>query len=570
MASVLVVDDCTQVRAFLCQVLAAEGHRVLAAKDAENALDILATERADLVVTDVMMPHLDGYEFVRRLRTHPVHARVPVIFHTAISHEQEATALAADCGAFGVLIKPCSPEVMVQRFREALAFGRRDVDLPPASFEQAHVRLLTDELSSKVSELEAVNRRLQAVLAIGLHVATEVDPEKILLAHCGGARELLGADFATAVLPDWPENAGMHVQSGLETQGARNAAAVGVTLCERGRRSAFRSLDLIEASHELCLEPRVDIPHSVLGVPIATSSGFFGVFVLSDKEHGDFSDDDERIATALAAQIATALENVRRLGVIQQHVTRLKHEAIERERLQTLLRAWAARLESVREEERTRIAREIHDELGQALTGIKMDLCWIRDRAASGRPSDSAALVERATSAAALIDDTLKTMRRIVAELRPGVLDDLGLLAAVEWLARDYEKRYSIRCDVRTDLETLDLDTDRSTALFRMLSEALTNVARHAAATKVCVRLRADAESIVLDVEDDGRGFEPEKIASGRFGLLGMRERMASVGGELHVTSSCRGSARVTATIPLETPASPERWPSTGVGRAAQ
>src|SRR5262249_55498677 len=153
--------------------------------------------------------------------------------------------------------------------------------------------------------------------------------------------------------------------------------------------------------------------------------------------------------------------------------------------------ALTAYLESVREEERTRIARELHDELGQALTGLKMDLTWVRDRLGLNGPTVPAAVLrEKVTDMAQLADATIATGRRIATELRPGILDDLGLVAALEWLAQDFQRRTGIPCDFTADRDDLALGRKQTTALFRIAQESLTNVARHAQATAVQVRLR--------------------------------------------------------------------------------
>ena len=149
------------------------------------------------------------------------------------------------------------------------------------------------------------------------------------------------------------------------------------------------------------------------------------------------------------------------------------------------LRALSAHLQSVREEERTLISREIHDELGQELTGLKMDLSWLVKRLSKNQKS----LISKTESMLKLVDSTIQTVRRISSELRPGVLDDLGLIAAIEWQAQDFENRTGITCDFSSSVEEIGLDRDRSTAVFRIFQETLTNVSRHAKATRVKISL---------------------------------------------------------------------------------
>ena len=213
------------------------------------------------------------------------------------------------------------------------------------------------------------------------------------------------------------------------------------------------------------------------------------------------------------------------------------------------LRALSVYLQSVREEERTRIAREVHDELGQALTCFKLDLSWI----ASKLPRELQPLAEKARALTAHIDSTIQTVRRISAELRPGVLDHLGLGAALEWQANEFQNRTGIKCDVRTHLREVPLDQDLSTTLFRIFQETLTNVIRHAGATRVKVELAQHDSRITLEVKDNGRGIERREISNGKsMGLLGMRERAALLGGVFKIGRVAQGAGtKVCVSIPL-------------------
>lgn len=228
----------------------------------------------------------------------------------------------------------------------------------------------------------------------------------------------------------------------------------------------------------------------------------------------------------------------------------------ERKRYQNMLResrqrlrALARNLETSREDERTRIAREIHDELGQMLTKLKMDLAWLSRKAATiPDPACEAKLHETLE----LVDQTVQTVRRISSELRPGLLDTLGLAAALEWEAQQFQTRTGIPCKVRIHPRLPELDRTVATALFRIAQEALTNVARHAAASETELRLECDGSTFRLEVRDNGRGAAPEAFQRpGCFGLLGMRERAHALGGELFVESCPGHGTRVLALVPV-------------------
>jgi signal transduction histidine kinase len=213
------------------------------------------------------------------------------------------------------------------------------------------------------------------------------------------------------------------------------------------------------------------------------------------------------------------------------------------------LRALSVYLQSVREEERTRIAREVHDELGQALTGCKLDVSWI----ASRLPREHKPLVEKAKALLIHIDATIQTVRRIASELRPGVLDHLGLVAALEWQANEFQTRTGIKCEVHTQLREAALDQNLSTTFFRIFQETLTNVIRHARATEVIVHLKQTDARFILEVNDNGRGISEPEIANPKsMGLLGMRERAVLLGGSFHIRPIPGGKGtRVKVTIPL-------------------
>lgn len=203
-------------------------------------------------------------------------------------------------------------------------------------------------------------------------------------------------------------------------------------------------------------------------------------------------------------------------------------------------------LQNVREEERTRIAREIHDELGQSLTAMRMELSLLR----RGLPADQRQSVERAGALTVLVDSTAQAVKRISQDLRPGILDHLGLSAAVEWQAEEFERRTGIPCDVALEPGEITLDEERSTAVFRIFQEALTNVARHAQARDVSVLLRSDSSGLVLQVRDNGQGME-ERRAPGRcFGIIGIQERVRAWHGSLDIASVRGEGTTVTVRLP--------------------
>ena len=212
------------------------------------------------------------------------------------------------------------------------------------------------------------------------------------------------------------------------------------------------------------------------------------------------------------------------------------------------LRNLTTYLQKVGEIERVSIAREIHDELGEGLTVLKLDLSWLRKRL----PENQIALRAKADAMSQLIDRTIQTVKKISTNLRPGLLDDLGLAAAIEWQAEDFQKRTGIKSKVRIDPADINFDRDRNTAIFRIFQETLTNVSRHAHATKVNVTLQQRDGQIELQVHDNGRGITEEQLANPKsFGLIGIRERVKIFGGK-HIMKGIPGKGTtLTVRIPV-------------------
>ncbi len=210
------------------------------------------------------------------------------------------------------------------------------------------------------------------------------------------------------------------------------------------------------------------------------------------------------------------------------------------------LRRLAAHLISVREEERAHIAREIHDELGQVLTGLKMEVTWLAKRLRE-KP-----LIEKTDSMCKLIDTTVQTVRKIATGLRPEMLDDMGIIAAVGWQAKEFQKRTGIRCRAKLPPE-VKLDIDISTTMFRIFQEILTNVARHSRATRVDIELMLSADRVGLEVVDNGVGIADDDLNGKKsLGLLGMHERALLFGGDVKITGTPGHGTRVSVSIPMK------------------
>ena len=309
---------------------------------------------------------------------------------------------------------------------------------------------------------------------------------------------------------------------------------------------------------------------SLMVVPLIAPGRTLGAITFVSAESGRYyGQADLELAQDLARRAALAMDNARLYHAAQslnqeldQRVARRTHElentnqklgveVAEHARAREQLRLLAAHLQSAREEERIKIARTIHDELGTLMTAIKMDLAFLdRETNGEGPKKSPATLHEEIGATTELVNNAIETIHQIARELRPGVLDHLGLRAALEWQMQEFQERSKIECRFNSNLDEPNLDQARSTAVFRIMQETLTNVARHAQATRVEASLWKEGNNLILQVRDNGKGISGTPDAN-RFGILGMRERAHIFGGEVTVQGSPGQGTVVTVQIPV-------------------
>jgi signal transduction histidine kinase len=278
---------------------------------------------------------------------------------------------------------------------------------------------------------------------------------------------------------------------------------------------------------------------SILDIPLYLFGKLEGVIRHEHIGPGrKWMEDEWMFAIAISNLVALAYEDDLR-----------KRAEAQLQQSQERLRSLTGRLESIQEEERTRIAREVHDELGQELTGVKLELALLRDQLSESHPL----LLGRAESIGKLVDKTMQSVRKIATELRPAALDQLGLIPAIEWQAHEFLSRTGIQCRLNIYLRSVALSADRSTGVFRIFQEILTNVARHAHATHVDINMREHAGHLLLEVTDNGRGITEEEVSGSKsLGILGMRERALLLGGEMVIQRHEDKGTIVRVRIPLE------------------
>ena len=503
MATILVIDDQAANRDFLQNLLSRHGHRLLSAEGGVEGLAMARAERPDLIIVDILMPGMDGYEFVRQLRGEPSIATTRTIFYTGTYSDGKARALAEACGVLRILVKPAEPAVVLEAVQEALSSS---AVLPaahvPSHFEREHRQLLADTVFEKVSELESANAYLRL---------SEIQYR---------------AFFESNPLPMWV------VDDATLAFLAVNEAAIRTYGYSR---EEFLRLSIRD------IRPDEDI------LQLASQLAKHHEETLADCGIWQHRIKDGSLIEVAVFSHVTFFQGNRARMIVCEDVTERRRAERKLQESEQQLRELAGRLQMAREEERTRLARQLHDQLGQQLTALKMGCMWV-----SGRISEAPTLVrERLQASIRLVDETIATVRRLATELRPGILD-LGLQAALEWQAEEFQTHSDVACIVDISADTAQLDSMTATEIFRIFQEILTNIARHAGASLVQVRLTQDQNELVFEVEDDGRGIRKEELTNvTSLGLLGMRERAALIGGHFSIRGMPQQGTLVEVRVPV-------------------
>ncbi len=469
---VLIIEDTIITRVVFEQHARDLGHEVTACAYAETALEAYQQTFYPLILIDLTLPGMDGFEFCRRIRALPSGDRSMILVITA-NDMPESIQAAIDAGADDYVVKPIGKDMLKLRL---MVLERQYQNL----------------IRRKQAEEELQNLRTAVeTMPLGLTI-TDLQG-KILYTNCADADmhgyqviELLNRDVRIFAPPE-----------------------------------LWNPVSLEDMKHWKGLTRE--------SINIRKNGSRFPVYLISEIVKDAH---DEPYA------IVTSCEEITDRKQTEEEL-RASHEQ---------LRNLSLHLEAVREEERTTVARTIHDELGQILTALKFDIVWLKKRLTEY----PATLREKAEVMENLIDTTLRTVKEIASQLRPGLLDDLGLSAAIEWQADEFQRRTDIPCDARCHPDEIIVSEAISTAVFRIFQETLTNAARHAGATHITVTLTESTERLVLTVSDNGRGITPEQIANpSAFGLIGIRERVRFLGGDVTFHGIPEQGTTVTVDIPF-------------------
>lgn len=292
---------------------------------------------------------------------------------------------------------------------------------------------------------------------------------------------------------------------------------------------------------------------SILGAPLLAEGKSFGSLTIYSAKPDAFDREEMALLQQLADDLAFGIVALRARDEHRRAENALRASEEELKLSQAQLRNLAAHLQSAREAERTHLAREIHDELGQYLTGLKIDVASLEELIKHRNPETEQALLRKLQAMSQLLDTTVQSVRKIASELRPAVLDNLGLLAAIEWQAEEFQRRTGIRCECFLTAEAVQLDRDGATAVFRILQESLTNVMRHANATRVSITFEQEAGYYLMEIKDDGGGIQADDLdKSDSLGVLGMKERAHLFGGSVSIHGEPGKGTTVAVEIPYD------------------
>jgi PAS domain S-box-containing protein len=513
---VLIVDDNPANLRVVATELERQGYRILVAEDGNEALERAGRVAPDLILLDVMMPGINGFEVCRRLKAQTATRTIPVIFMTVLTDMKDKLA-AFEAGAVDYVIKPLQVEEVIARVGTQLELDAMRKRLEAQNVElAAHREKLEHLVAERTAELQEANQKLRGVIEERRKAQDEL-----------ATRERI---FRT-LTENLPDNLIRYNRKCLAVyvnpQTARITACkpeelIGTAAFERlpDPEQVQRYRQALERVLRTAKPEKIEIelPQADGGTQIFQVS-----FVAEQRGNGE-------VRGALA---------------ISRDITLLKETERQLEESNTELKAMARRRETAREEERKHIARELHDDLGQYLTALQLHTSVLNIEFSEHNPT----LGTKLEQLLSLVDSTKKVTRNLSQRLRPAEID-MGIEAALNELVDQFCAQYGINCNLELS-EELDTITDSySVIIYRVLQESLTNIARHAEANNVEVVLQCRNDGVMLMIRDDGKGFDPSTVEDTSFGLVGMRERVLAVGGDLKIYSELQKGTRVVANLP--------------------
>ena len=474
---------------------------------ADEAIQKTATDRPDLVLMDIKLQgKMNGIQTADHIFSH---YKIPVIFLTAYA-DSKILQQAVSAKPFGYIVKP---------FREKELLSTIEISLYRCKME-ARVKML--------------NNMLQVILNINQTIARETDCHRMLQTVCQQIAEIDGGAAALIAITNQSGQFVEFFHAGLEENFGPTVARIRQgTLPECLRQTLVQDGPVLLETDCDCLLSGKKHGQKALCMQLKSKEKLYGVLVICRLKY--FPGDPEMLSLfwGLAKDIVAAL--------YAQELTEERHRAEEQ------LHNLAIHLLSVREEERKEVAREIHDELGQVLAGLKIELSLFAKKITDKH------LQARMQNAIALVEATVTRVKKIIGELRPLILEDFGIVEAMRAQIQDFERLTEIPCAFTVVPENIEIAKDLAMALFRIFQEALTNVTQHSQATKVCIKLVvADDKTIAMEICDNGRGISDKQLQDPHaFGLIGMRERARILDGTVRFITIPGQGTTVVVNLPI-------------------
>ena len=525
--TILIADDTPANLGVVVDSLTERGFRVLVALDGAEALERAQFSQPDLILLDVKMPGIDGFETCRRLKMDDRTRDIAVIFMTSRTGSEDMVE-GFSAGGVDYLTKPVHVEEMIARVSTHLALRTMHKQLVVQN------RQLLAEVSVRQQAEAALSRaRDQLEGRVALRTAELARANQSLLAQIEERRraeaKLLSSEARfRAIVETSPVPLCITSMPG------------GQLLYTNGPFQELFGLDLLNDAANVVDFYADPLERDSLVDHLQREGSFHNSEI-------QFTRPDGSVFWAMATARVATYNEAPAIYVGLNDITERKRieQALLESREQ--LRELSAYMEAIREEERKRIAMEIHDELGQLLTALKMDVSLLKMRLAGD--SDAA---KKADDMRELVETTIWMVRNVASHLRPAALN-FGIVSALEWLVEDFSRRNNIPCQFRINGSEPVLPDAHATAVFRIVQASLTNVARHARATRADVTLTRSANGLDLHVSDDGCGFDQEAARKGdSYGVLGMRERARLIGASLLIDSSPGTGTSVSIHIPLD------------------
>lgn len=525
--NILIVDDKEENLYLLESILKSNGYKVTTAYNGVEALEYLQSQTPDLIISDILMPKMDGYTLCRECKKRDSLKSIPFIFYTATYTNPDDEEFALSLGADRYLLKPQEPDVLSEiifdllkktdkKFTEQGNVEEKPEDIILKEYNAILIRKLEDKiLETKKNEsiLKSYVEELERTISEREKIEKELIRNKLFLA------DLIENSGTLIYVKNLIGEYELVNKKWEQVTGINRNFALGKT--DEQIFSSVNSIDFIKNDSLVLTEGKV-----------------------IEKEEVLTSENGQRYFISVKFPIYSDNGAITGLCGMSTEITEQKQNEIR-------LRALTAKLEKVKEEERIRLSRELHDHLGQNLTGLKMDLAFLLKQKQIQKDEQSNDLPVTVSDIFKSIDDMINTVRKISFELRPNTLDYLGLIPAIELQLDELRTKSSIECEFNSSINKIDFGDQINSSVYRIVQEALTNIIRHSKATSVQIQIDDEKDFIKISIKDNGIGIDSTRFENIKsLGIIGMKERTLQFNGELLIENNIPAGTKVSLYIP--------------------